>query len=124
MSLNNLEITPRYPLDNLKEMPKEGVWKILGQKGRQTGDAEKVAKDFESIFIERLMQSMTKSIDKSGLVEDSAIDQMKELFNTYMSQEMAKGGGLGLWKQIASQYGGNSHAASSAIPHSIQELGL
>ena len=61
---------------------------------------EKVAKDFESVFISHMLGEMKKSIGQWGFEEDCASQQMQDLFWTSMGQEAGRQGGIGLWKDI------------------------
>jgi len=69
----------------------------------RTADAkEKFAKDFESIFINKLLDVMQSSIGDWGLEKDGASEQITSLFSTYLARHAADNGGLGLWKEIYS----------------------
>ena len=68
-----------------------------------TPDAkEKFAKDFESIFINKLLDIMQKSSGDWGFEKDGASEQINGLFSTYLARHAADNGGLGLWKEIYS----------------------
>ena len=47
---------------------------------------EKVARDFESVFVNKLFESMRKGVPKSGLLDSSAM----KMYQSMMDQEMAK----------------------------------
>ena len=55
-------------------------------KARSETEMEKVARDFESVFINKLFESMRKGIPKSGLLDSSSMD----MYQSMMDQEMAK----------------------------------
>ena len=59
-----------------------------------------VAKDFESLFIGRLLEEMKKSIGEWGFEKDGASQQVQGIFWLYLARDIADQGGLGLWKQI------------------------
>jgi Rod binding domain-containing protein len=61
---------------------------------------KKVAKDFEGVLLNKIMEEMKNSVPESGLLEDETSDQMQSLFWMYLSQDVADKGGFGLWKQI------------------------
>ncbi len=63
---------------------------------------EKFAKDFESIFINKLLDVMQSSIGDWGFEKDGASEQITSLFSTYLARHAADNGGLGLWKEIYS----------------------
>lgn len=63
----------------------------------------KIAKDFEGVLINKVMDEMQDSVPDSGLLEDETSKQTQGLFWMYLSQDVAAKGGFGLWKQIYSQ---------------------
>jgi Rod binding domain-containing protein len=68
-----------------------------------TADAkEKFAKDFEFIFINKLLDIMQSTIGDGGFEKDGASEQITGLFSTYLARHAADNGGLGLWKEIYS----------------------
>jgi flagellar protein FlgJ len=70
---------------------------------RDPREMEKVAKDFESVFIQKLTDEMRRTVPESGLLESGAMDQTQGIFWMQLSQELGKQGGLGLWKQLVKQ---------------------
>ncbi len=61
---------------------------------------EQAAKDFESVFIHKLLDVMTESLGDFGFEKDGASKQVQGIFNMYMAREIANKGGFGLWKDI------------------------
>jgi flagellar protein FlgJ len=59
-------------------------------------DIEKVSRDFESIFLNKLMSSMRKTVQKSGLLESFASDMFQSMMDEEISKEMAKNKGMGM----------------------------
>jgi flagellar protein FlgJ len=64
---------------------------------------KKIAKDFEGVLLNKVMDEMQNSVPDSGLLEDETSKQTQSLFSMYMSQDIAAKGGFGLWKQIYAQ---------------------
>lgn len=101
---------------------------VAAAKGKHDpGELEKVAKDFESVFLEKITDEMQKTIPHSGLLSSSAMDQTQGLFWMQLSQELAKQGGLGLWKQLVKQIKASSgqaspSTASSTTPSTASEV--
>ena len=61
---------------------------------------EQVAKDFESVFIHKLLEGMQKTVvDWSG-EKDEASKQVQGIFGLYLSRDLAKNGGFGIWKDV------------------------
>jgi Rod binding domain-containing protein len=71
-----------------------------GNIDRERLKKEKIAKDFESVFISHMLGEMKKGIGKWGFEQDGASQQMQDLFWTFMGQEAGRQGGIGLWKDI------------------------
>jgi flagellar protein FlgJ len=72
--------------------------------GDKAQSAEQAAKDFESILLQRLLDSMKRTIPESGLLPGGITEQMNDIFWMYLSQELGRQGGLGLWKQLAARF--------------------
>ena len=104
------------PLTNSIAMPLapdigiEGLARSLGKQGAR-GDlkaAEKAAKDFESVLLYKLMEEMRRTVPESELLESGASRQIEGIFWYYLAQEVADGGGLGLWKDVYKDMVGTS----------------
>ncbi len=65
--------------------------------------AEKMARDFESVFLHKVVEEMHRTVGDSGLLSDGVSKQITGLFWFYMTQELANQGGVGLWKDIYRQ---------------------
>jgi len=77
--------------------------------------AVRAAKDFESVFLHKLLKEMKDTIHDGGMLGDGTGDQIKDIFWQYLAQDLARKGGMGLWKEIYHQagLGGASPAAGS-----------
>jgi Rod binding domain-containing protein len=64
---------------------------------------KKIAKDFEGVLINKVMDEMQNTIPDSGLLEDETSKQTQSLFYMFLSQDVAAKGGFGFWKQIYEQ---------------------
>jgi Rod binding domain-containing protein len=69
-------------------------------KSATQGGAEKAAKGFESVFLNTLLNEMGKTVEDSGLLGGSAMQQTQGIFWYYLSQTIADKGGVGLWKDL------------------------
>ena len=65
--------------------------------------AVKAAKDFEAVLLNQLMETMQATIPESGLFEDGTSKQVQSIFWSYLSQDAADKGGMGLWKDLYRQ---------------------
>ena len=66
----------------------------------QEGKTEQFAKDFESVFIAKLLDAMKGTIGDWGFEKDGTSEQVQGIFWTYLSQDLANSGGFGMWKNI------------------------
>ena len=67
------------------------------------GTEMSVAKDFESILINRMLESMRKTIPKSGLLDSFSTEMFESMLDQEIAKEMAKGKGIGLAKMVHQQ---------------------
>lgn len=63
-------------------------------------EKERLAKEFESLIVGRLLDEMDNTVSCLGLDEDGASKQVKGIFNFCLSQHIGANGGFGLWKEI------------------------
>jgi Rod binding domain-containing protein len=64
---------------------------------------KKVAGDFESILLQRLLEEMRRTIPESGLLESGVSDQVQGLFWFYLAQDVADKGSMGLATELVRQ---------------------
>jgi Rod binding domain-containing protein len=61
---------------------------------------EKIAKDFESVLLTRLLDEMKNTIGNGLGEEEAGSEQVKGLFWLCLARDMSDKGGLGLWKDL------------------------
>jgi Rod binding domain-containing protein len=61
---------------------------------------EKIAKDFESVLMTRLLEEMKNTIGNGLGEEEAGSEQVKGLFWLYLARDMSDKGGFGLWKDL------------------------
>ena len=62
---------------------------------------EKFAKDFESVFINKLLDEMKNTIGSLDEEEDDGTsEQMNGIFYMQLGNDIAEKGGFGMWKDI------------------------
>ena len=97
------EVLPPVPLEHLSQIGlynKIAKWKS-GQIDVVSEEKKKqAAKDFESVFIKKLLDEMTNAIGEWGFEKDAVSKQIQGLFSIYLSQHIANNGGFGLWKDV------------------------
>lgn len=65
---------------------------------------KEVAKQFESIFVNMMLDGARSTIQKGGLFDSAALDNYQQMLDQQMSLDMAmKNGGIGLAEQIVRQ---------------------
>ncbi len=78
----------------LKDLSKIGGVSDSEEKKKQ------VAKDFESVFINKLLDEMKNTIGGWGFEEDGTSRQVQGIFWLYLARDIANKGGFGLWKDL------------------------
>jgi Rod binding domain-containing protein len=69
-------------------------------KGVSESQKKQYAKDFESVFINKLLDEMKKTIGDWGDEKDGASQQIQGIFWLYLARDIADNGGFGMWKDI------------------------
>ncbi len=86
------------------QLSDKNLQRLRGQsefgKGASQKEMEKVARDFESIFINKLFESMRKAIPKSDLLDSSAMDMYQTMMDQEMAKEMSKQKGMGMGEMV------------------------
>lgn len=72
-------------------------------------DLEKIAKDFESVFLQKITDEMRKPVFSSDLLDSAGMEQTQGIFWSQLSQEIGQKGGLGLWKQLLREFESSAH---------------
>lgn len=80
--------------------PPEVLPYVKGIEKAPDEQKQKIAEDFESLLIGRLLEEMGKTTEELGDEQEQVFGQVKGIFNLYLSQYIGGNGGLGLAKQI------------------------
>jgi Rod binding domain-containing protein len=91
--------TPIYAGNVSPPLPSNQLDK-LNQDGISEQEKEQIAKDFESLLINKLLDEMKNTIGEWGFEKDGASMQIQGIFWMYLARDIADNGGLGLWKDI------------------------
>ena len=81
---------------NLERLRNESAFGKMGSEK----EIEKVARDFESVFLNKLLTAMRKTVPKSGLLDSFASDMFQSMMDEEMSKDMAKNKGMGMGEMI------------------------
>ncbi|MBN2593466.1 MAG: hypothetical protein JXA81_08165 [Sedimentisphaerales bacterium] len=84
-------VLPPAPLEQLR---KSGFKNVSDEKRKQ------IAKDFESVMINKMLDEMKNTIGDWSFEKDGPSDQVQGIFWMYLARDMANNGGIGLWKDI------------------------
>jgi flagellar protein FlgJ len=68
----------------------------IGNGVQKDADLQSAAQDFEAIFLHKMLESMRKTVPKSGLLESFSSDMYQSMFDEELAGEMAKKGEVGL----------------------------
>jgi Rod binding domain-containing protein len=82
-------VPPQVQLENLNKFDA-----LQDEKKKQS------AKDFESVFIYKLLEEMKDTIGDWGFEKDEASGQVQGIFWLYLARDIAGNGGFGLWKDV------------------------
>jgi len=61
---------------------------------------KQIAKDFESVLINKLLEQAGSTIGDFGFDQDGASQQIQGMFWLYLARDVANKGGFGLWKDL------------------------
>jgi peptidoglycan hydrolase FlgJ len=74
----------------------ENIAQKIGNGVQKDADLQSAAQDFEAIFLHKMLESMRKTVPKSGLLESFSSDMYQSMFDEELAGEMAKKGEVGL----------------------------
>jgi peptidoglycan hydrolase FlgJ len=69
-------------------------------KAQSEKEMEKVARDFESVFINKLFETMRKAIPKSELLDSSSMEMFQSMMDQEMAKQMAMQKGMGMGEMV------------------------
>jgi Rod binding domain-containing protein len=92
-----------------------------GKAGISDAAAEKAAKGFESVLLNKLFDAMQATVPESGLFEEGGMEQTQGIFWMYLAQDVGSKGGLGLWKQLYNQIKKDG-LGSSSVPQAPSSI--
>jgi Rod binding domain-containing protein len=84
-------VSPPVPLEHLQ---KSGLKNVSEEKKKQ------IARDFESVLINKMLDEMKNTIGDWGFEKDGPSNQVQGIFWMYLARDIANNGGIGLWKDI------------------------
>ena len=112
MDIANLILTGTVP-------PPTSLEQMKQIDGISEAKKKQLAKDFESIFINKLLDEMKKTIGDWGDEKDGASKQIQGIFWLYMARDIADNGGFGMWKDIYRFLNDSEH--KNIVPELLDE---
>ena len=103
-NMNSILPSQVMPVLPVKQIEKSRLDNIEEQK------KEQVARDFESLLLNNLLDQMKNTVGEWGFEKDSASGQVDGLFWLYLARDISDKGGLGLWKDIYNSLPDNEQA--------------
>ena len=76
---------------------------------------ERAAKDFESVLLGKLLESMKDSVGDWGGMTDGVGKQVYDIFWQYLAKDIADNGGIGLWKDIQRSMARGAYAQAGEV---------
>ena len=88
----------------LTESVKPPAWLEQVNPSRLSSASEEkkkqIAKDFESVLLNKLLGEMQNTIGDWGFEKDGPTKQVQGIFYLFLARDVANHGGLGLWKDL------------------------
>ena len=114
------EILHEVPHRRVQWFAKDPYRRLTGSGATDAASEQRkiqTAKDFESVFISKLLDQMKDTIVDWGLERDEASKQVHGISWLYLARDLANQGGFGLWKDVY-EFLNNSEGASANLESS------
>jgi len=85
---------PVSPPALLEHLQKSGLENVSEERRKQ------IAKDFESVLINKMLDEMKNTIGSWGFEKDGPSEQVQGIFWLYLARDIGSNGGIGLWRDI------------------------
>jgi Rod binding domain-containing protein len=105
-AINLIPDSPLVPVQPLKPATRVSAQdqpedvKAAGADPIEQEKRVRLAKDFESVLMTRMLDEMKNTIGDWDEEDDAASQQMQGVFWMQLSQHVGGNGGIGLWKEI------------------------
>ena len=81
---------------------------LKSTSGNTDAAKKQFAKDFEGVFINKLLDEMKNTIGEWSGEKDGASQQINSIFWTGLGDNLAENGGIGMWKDIYKSISNNT----------------
>ena len=85
---------PVSPPTLLEHLQQSGLKNVSEEKKKQ------IAKDFESVLLNRMLDQMKNTVGDWGFEKDGPSNQVQGIFWMYLARDIGNNGGIGIWKEI------------------------
>jgi len=85
-------------------------------KADEAGSLKEVAQQFESIFINMMLQSMRKATERSGLMDSDAAQTYESMFDQELALHLSEQGGFGVAEALERQMQMNQSRKQISAP--------
>lgn len=84
-------------------------------KGTERAQMQKVAKQFEAVFMRQMIGSMRQAGLADGAFDSSATDQFRDMADSRTADSMAETGGFGIAQMLMRQFDAKNAPAHKAV---------
>lgn len=107
-----------FPIQPMLPTPTET--ELLRAPKKEDSSAE-AAKDFESVLLHKLLETMDRTVIRSELFDSPTSEQVRGMFRHFLAQELSDAGGMGLWKQLHSQLQNSANVDEEGPSASLEQ---
>jgi Rod binding domain-containing protein len=100
---------PVSPPALLEHLQKSELGNVSEERRKQ------IAKDFESVLINKMLDEMKNTIGSWGFEKDGPSEQVQGIFWLYLARDIGNNGGIGLWKDIYQFINNADHSNAAGI---------
>jgi Rod binding domain-containing protein len=86
------------------------------------GALKQTAQQFEAYFLQEMIKSMRKTVEKSDLVEQGSVEFYEEMMDKELAMTMARRGGIGLAQTLEAQI--QRFKAGASSDRDLKDQGL
>ncbi len=99
-----------------------GLESLRVEARSQSADGvDKVARQFESLFVQMMLKSMRDATPKGGLFESDQMDMYQQMFDQQISLDLSQQGGIGMADTLREQLGGDGRATGKSPAAGLME---
>jgi Rod binding domain-containing protein len=107
--ISNDAMLPVLPLDRMQQT-----------KSVENAKKEQFSKDFESVFIGKLLDEMKNTIGSWGFEdEDGGSEQIQGIFWSQLADNIGGNGGFGMWKDIYKSLADPENTSAQSVDNKI-----